>query len=297
MVSQKESLKELENKVSSLTQALEQEKQDKQVMQSKLNVQKETEDLLENQLEAVQADLEHYFIKFKQAEYDIEELAILQSNAIKSEQYKFKNIERKIEQHKNKIAELKQQISAKNLKLHNMSKRVKTLQTSLAEVKSNLKNEKTHVLSLKGKLKNKNTELTQVNIQLNVIQAELAKLLKEKEASRPILSKAMAAFVKRKKVNNRSLAADNDKLLELVKSSTFFDSEYYLAKNPDVVAEGIDPAIHYLKYGGFEGRNPSDKFQSAWYLKNNADVQAAKLNPLVHFLTYGQKEGRRPKKS
>jgi hypothetical protein len=49
------------------------------------------------------------------------------------------------------------------------------------------------------------------------------------------------------------------------------------------------PLLHYLKYGGFEGRNPSEKLNSAFYLRQNPDVKAAGRNPLVHYSLYGKK--------
>jgi glycosyl transferase family 61 len=83
--------------------------------------------------------------------------------------------------------------------------------------------------------------------------------------------------------------------LYLIRSSEFFDHDYYLKNNPDVAENGVDPALHYLRYGGFEGRKPSPEFHSGWYLETNPDVRMAGLNPLVHYLRYGQKEHRKPK--
>jgi len=73
-------------------------------------------------------------------------------------------------------------------------------------------------------------------------------------------------------------------------SSGLFDEKYYLQNNPDVKASGMNPARHYLLYGAFEGRNPSEKFDSAFYLEQNADVKASGMNPLVHYLRFGKAE-------
>ncbi len=35
--------------------------------------------------------------------------------------------------------------------------------------------------------------------------------------------------------------------------SGLFDKDWYLAKNPDVAQAGVDPWLHYVRYGGFEG--------------------------------------------
>jgi hypothetical protein len=70
------------------------------------------------------------------------------------------------------------------------------------------------------------------------------------------------------------------------------DIEYYLSKNPDVRAAGLDPVAHYLECGWVEGRDPSATFSTQAYLDQNPDVAAASFNPLVHYLSHGSGEGR-----
>jgi GT2 family glycosyltransferase len=72
------------------------------------------------------------------------------------------------------------------------------------------------------------------------------------------------------------------------------DPKWYQARYPDVAARGLHPLGHYLRYGGFEGRDPNPHFDSAWYLETNPDVAASGLNPLVHFVRYGAREYRSP---
>ena len=80
--------------------------------------------------------------------------------------------------------------------------------------------------------------------------------------------------------------------LVLIRSSGLFDEVWYLAKNPDVAHEKVDPALHYLRHGGLEGRNPGPDFDGNWYLEAYKDVKKARVNPLVHYLEYGRAEGR-----
>jgi len=84
----------------------------------------------------------------------------------------------------------------------------------------------------------------------------------------------------------------NQKTYQLVSESGYFDTVYYLKHNPDVKEARMDPVIHYLRSGGFEGRNPSERFNSLFYLENYPDVIREGINPLVHFLLFGKKEGR-----
>jgi len=81
----------------------------------------------------------------------------------------------------------------------------------------------------------------------------------------------------------------------LIRRSGLFDRDWYLARNPDVAEAGVDPARHYLLFGGFEGRDPSPNFSSRWYLETYSDVRQAAMNPLVHYLRFGRREGRATK--
>ena len=85
--------------------------------------------------------------------------------------------------------------------------------------------------------------------------------------------------------------------LDLIASSGLFDRGWYLEKNPDVRKAGMDPVLHYLRYGGAEGRDPNPLFDSDWYLSHYPDVAAAHVNPLLHYITTGASEGREPNPS
>ena len=80
----------------------------------------------------------------------------------------------------------------------------------------------------------------------------------------------------------------------LVVESGLFDATWYRERYPDVGNAGVDPLVHYLKWGAREGRDPHPLFASMFYLQSNRDVHAAGVNPLVHYLTAGGYEGRAP---
>lgn len=80
--------------------------------------------------------------------------------------------------------------------------------------------------------------------------------------------------------------------VRIVRSSRFFDGDWYLRNNPDVAAAGMDPAVHYLKFGAKQGRNPSKDFVGDEYLALHPDVRHCGLNPLLHYETFGRREGR-----
>ena len=81
--------------------------------------------------------------------------------------------------------------------------------------------------------------------------------------------------------------------IEIIKNSDLFDEKYYLKENNDI---GMDAAKHYYYYGYKEGKSPSYDFSNDYYLDNYKDVKDAGINPLIHYLKYGKKENRLIKK-
>ena len=62
----------------------------------------------------------------------------------------------------------------------------------------------------------------------------------------------------------------------------YFDPTWYLAQQPDVARDGIDPLLHYLLRGEAEGRRPSAWFDPAWYRKTYAVPDG--MHALRHYL-------------
>ncbi|MDR3536243.1 MAG: hypothetical protein P4L71_07060 [Acetobacteraceae bacterium] len=87
---------------------------------------------------------------------------------------------------------------------------------------------------------------------------------------------------------------DDDAEIAELAASRLVDAAWYRAQNPDIVAAGLDPVVHFVRYGAQEGRAPNRYFNTAWYVAQNPDIVAAGLNPLVHYLRHGDLEGRRP---
>ncbi len=81
---------------------------------------------------------------------------------------------------------------------------------------------------------------------------------------------------------------------QICAQSGLFDREWYLQRNPDVAAFGINPLTHYISKGAAEGRDPHPLFDGEWYLRRNPDVAAFGINPLTHYISKGAAEGRDP---
>ncbi len=86
----------------------------------------------------------------------------------------------------------------------------------------------------------------------------------------------------------------NEEDLSIIKTSIFFDKNYYLRLNTDIAESGINPLKHFCEFGWKEGRNLSSMFDTNNYISTYIDVKNSKINPLVHYLKIGKEEGRLP---
>jgi glycosyltransferase involved in cell wall biosynthesis len=73
-----------------------------------------------------------------------------------------------------------------------------------------------------------------------------------------------------------------------------FSTEWYCKRYPDVAGSGVNPLVHYIRFGAAEGRDPSPLFSTHWYLERYPDVVRSGENPLAHYLRVGTAEGRDP---
>jgi hypothetical protein len=80
--------------------------------------------------------------------------------------------------------------------------------------------------------------------------------------------------------------------INIADTDVLVDDVFYLARNPDVLAAGVDPDLHYAQFGWPEGRDPNALFSTNGYLSAHADVGDSGVNPLAHYHQNGWKEGR-----
>lgn len=85
-----------------------------------------------------------------------------------------------------------------------------------------------------------------------------------------------------------SIRLTEEEAIKIIKDSSLFDSEFYLANNQDVRASGLDPVVHYYRYGWRENRLPSRKFNSVLYLYLYADVKKLEICPIIHYELIGK---------
>jgi hypothetical protein len=80
--------------------------------------------------------------------------------------------------------------------------------------------------------------------------------------------------------------------LQLVRGCGLFDADWYLATYEDVAEAGLDPAGHFLQFGGVERRSPGPHFDTEHYLHLYPDIVEIGMNPLVHYVLAGWDEKR-----
>ncbi|MDP4001960.1 rhamnan synthesis F family protein [Methylobacterium sp. NEAU K] len=104
------------------------------------------------------------------------------------------------------------------------------------------------------------------------------------------LARPLTRRLKRRRANEPRQAD----LVRAVKESGLFDAAWYARRYPDVVGEGIDPAVHYAVHGGREGRWPHPLFHGDLYLDTVPGLRAEGVNPLIHYVERGADAGLKP---
>jgi len=94
-------------------------------------------------------------------------------------------------------------------------------------------------------------------------------------------------WLKRKVVPNAATPQELADAAEL-RASSLFDGAWYLRTYPEVVATGLSPALHYLRHGVAEQRDPGPEFSTKHYLGRHPLVARTKTNPLLNHLRTGQ---------
>jgi myosin heavy subunit len=218
------------------------------------------------------------------------------------EQIKIKNSDVKelIESKERLLSELANERETLQIANRNLNDKAKALSMSLQQQES-----------IKEELASKAKELLHERKQRQRIEQKLTSKLEKleqalsvSESRRNILeyefrqvknSRYWKLLAPAKSIKGRLFNTDKEvkKDIALLYTSNLFDAKWYLECYEDVVASGLDPAEHYLKFGFKEGRQPGPNFDGNWYLRHYSDVAKKGANPLIHFIKYGQAEGRR----
>lgn len=75
-----------------------------------------------------------------------------------------------------------------------------------------------------------------------------------------------------------------------VLDSEYFDDEWY--KKEYELADNTDSAVHFLLVGYKKNYDPSPNFSISEYYECNKDIESEGVNPLIHYEKFGKKENR-----
>ncbi len=240
------------------------------------------------------ANLSH--LDEREALQDLHNRVVAQEQQLSTLHYHVKSGEQRIAELNAKVAEREAQVETLGSQLSEQEKRVQLLHSQVIESEKQVYiltaqvNEQSKTLrALQSQIEaSKSFGKRSIGILLGLPKTALTFLFERSKAS---LGRFIAIPIFRRLRHRLHLKAN----LELIQTSFYFDAKWYLEHNPDVARAGIDPARHYLLYGGFEGRDPSPYFSSKGYLDAYPDVQRTGVNPLIHYLRFGKGEGRLPK--
>ena len=125
-------------------------------------------------------------------------------------------------------------------------------------------------------------ELAHALDRLTTLSESLDRRLRESEHTA-----GLRGWVKRRLLPSLASADELDQVSTLL-ASGLFDGAWYLREYPEVAATGLSPALHYLRHGAAEGKDPGPDFSSARYLRRHPRLVPGRDNPLLHHLSTGR---------
>ncbi|OOE39342.1 hypothetical protein BZG00_10675 [Salinivibrio kushneri] len=268
---------------------------------------------LENELQRVQASLEHVYQDEQQqrkallTETKAQQTVLAEKtdleNQLAASQQQIKQLTQALQDAKQQKSNYEQTIAKVNAEKDAQAVEMDNLACELSKVQARLENAFDQEQKLQQQVKAHNVKVTNITKRHRLLKLDLAKAVAEKQSlekqinryhSSPLwkVTEPVRNLRHSPKRKRAEALAEQARLIEL---TDLFDKEWYLQQNPDVASQSdLDPIEHYLRFGAQEGRNPSPQFNTEWYLKTYPDVAESGVNPLVHFIENGQVEGRQP---
>jgi predicted HAD superfamily hydrolase/GT2 family glycosyltransferase len=181
------------------------------------------------------------------------------------------------------IADLSQDIAHRTIEIDRLDQAIQARDRQIIDLDQGLGDRDAHIIGLSREIEQLDGSVTNLKRTLEEKSHQNRELV---AASKTMVTQLQDTLLSTKKVFNwqRHFKRNYQEFKKAIVASALFDADWYLQQNPDLASAGIDPADHYLRHGGLEGRAPSTRFDSAEYLRNNPLVEALKINPLVHYL-------------
>lgn len=227
------------------------------------------------------------------------------NRGLAEEKYHLASDNKKLETEKSSLFDDKRLLEAENGSLKSENSGLKAENGSLKAENSGLKKYN----------QSKDSEIKTINDKINSADKKNASLSKDLANKNKELDKAKTLICSNNELSKKFVKAGdgigykyalrtvlkygffaaktNIKAIKMIRNSGEFDLLGYCRKYNDVLQSGIDPLVHFIWFGGYEGRDPSDKFSSRKYLAAYEDVKKSGVNPYAHFVVLGRQEGRK----
>jgi len=190
--------------------------------------------------------------------------------------------------------EVQRQLNERDAQVQAQAMQITHQTNQLAERTNRLAERTNQLAEMNGQIRTLNNQLHEITIskawQVAMLLRRIRVSLFPPGSWRTRVAGKIISFMLFPVMMRRANKANRE--LALIQASGLFDPGWYLEHYPDVINSRMDPARHYLLFGGFEGRDPGPNFSSSWYLDQYADVKTAGINPLVHYMQYGKSEMR-----
>ena len=89
-------------------------------------------------------------------------------------------------------------------------------------------------------------------------------------------------------LNRRIPTPEEQSQAREIRRSSLFDGVWYLSTYPEVAKTGLSPALHYLRVGAKEGKDPGPTFSTRHYVGKHPQIARTGTNPLLNHLRTGQ---------
>ena len=222
---------------------------------------------------------------------------------------KYSSSQRLVAARESEVNNLKALVIQRDKRIEQLDSEMADLRDAFSESRGTVAEREWELNKVNSAMKGKDEQIRQLNAEKVNLQGEIDSLQMqvegnsvEKEAILNSTSWKLTAPLRWMSVSVRSFKHKVktarylfNRQYWIIKKSALFDVAYYLEKNPDVAQAGINPIVHYLKFGAKEERDPHPLFDSSFYLAQNPDVAETGANPLAHFIKFGANEGREPK--
>jgi 2-polyprenyl-3-methyl-5-hydroxy-6-metoxy-1,4-benzoquinol methylase len=252
----------------------------------------------DEQIQALQSGIQHrenLLAGIRQKLLEREEKFGEQATQIQSLSQQISDSEDRMRHLRRKLAQREEEGLALNRELSSLETRVRGLKERLAEGGIRVRGLVETIDERERLIASLRSRAGDLERQVHLLRADLHNIKTSRAWQTALILRRIRAFVLphgswRTRFARRivSLLSRSSKGVRLIRSSGFFQPEWYLAQNPDVASAGVDPAVHYLKHGGLEGRDPGPGFSSSWYLTTHPEVVASGENPLLHYLQHTQ---------